>query len=321
MTIDAITDFEATTDPGVRQSSDLPPTPVASPAVQTPEPEPEPEPDGDDNAESRESNGRFRGRHRARSQQASAEDVPRIRELTAKLRTAEAERDALKQARTAPIEPVTQPVTPRPDASQPPKAQFDKPKPTLDDMVAAGHEDAYEALIEARADWRDEKREWEQRHTESSRAEQQEQARLTQQIAAHSARVTAFSESHPDFNAVLDAIPKDEKLTPIMERAIFEHDKGPEMVYHLATHPELRDEFFLLTLDKTLTPEAVASMQRRLLQRMQVVSTGSTAPPDRFIAPRPPNPVRTGPLKLGDEPPSDTESLDEHLARETKRRR
>src|SRR5690242_13494806 len=35
-------------------------------------------------------------RHRAKSQQASAEDAPRIRELTAKLRAAERERDDYK---------------------------------------------------------------------------------------------------------------------------------------------------------------------------------------------------------------------------------
>src|SRR5437899_4657554 len=69
--------------------------------TETPAREPEAVDEGTpetDSAGPRDEKGRFlpKTRHRAASAIAGPEDVPRIRELTARLRAAEAERDALK---------------------------------------------------------------------------------------------------------------------------------------------------------------------------------------------------------------------------------
>ena len=73
-------------------------TESTTPPAESPEPEPEP---AAGEGEDRDEKGRFlprRGRHHTAKDAASIQDAPRIRELSDKLRAAEAERDALKAA-------------------------------------------------------------------------------------------------------------------------------------------------------------------------------------------------------------------------------
>jgi hypothetical protein len=91
-------------------------------------------------------------------------------------------------------------------------------------------------------------------------------------------------------------------------------DRGPEYVYYLGQHQDVLDELVLLTEGKAVTDASVAVVQRRLKQSAQAAqSTGSAAvmtPP--YTPPKPPNPVRTGPIKAADELPDDTASIAEH---------
>src|ERR1044071_8243342 len=114
--------------------------------VETPAAKPEPA-RGTPETEERDEKTRFlpRRRHRAASQEATPADVPRIRELTARLRAAEAERDALKAQTSRPagaaeVSTSRQPVVPPPPT----------PKPTPDKF------DDYSAYIEALTDWKTE---------------------------------------------------------------------------------------------------------------------------------------------------------------------
>lgn len=273
----------------------------------------------------RDPDGRFRERekHRAKSQKATAADAPRISELTKKWRTTESERDAIKVERdrlAAELEQARRgrdSIQPETKADVVPTGTFDKPKPTIQALIDAGAADPYADLPDAIADWRDEKRAFEQAQkdrTESvQRTAQQKEASI---LAAHAQRSVEFEKSHPDYQSVLAAYPHN-NISPVMQYAMITSDKSAELMYSLAKQPVFLDELFLLTEGRTIEQAEksglVASLQRRMLARVQTASTGTVAPPvKKPSAPRPPIPVRTGPLTTGDEPPDDGASLSAH---------
>jgi hypothetical protein len=161
------------------------------------------------------------------------------------------------------------------------------------------------ARYEARKDkWEDQQRQ----ATESQQAD--EHAR----IGRWHVKQTEFATKTPDYGTVAAEFFQRE-IGPTLVQAIVKDDNGPAFVYHLARHPELADELVLLTHGKPADDAFVAVVQRRLskeLQQAQAVSTGSAALPRAYTPPRPPNPVRTGPVKTTDEPPGEAASISEH---------
>lgn len=249
-------------------------------------------------------------RHRAKSQDASAEDVPRIRELTAKLRAAERERDELKQARASSPAATTPESAPATKTSGELSSGFTDPKPTIASLIAKGVEDPYAELPDAVLEWHDKKRAFEQAQRDTQTAESD---RLENVKAEFLKRESEFKKSHPDYDEVLQKGPS-EKLTPMLAWIILTDDNGNEMRYALAQ--QARDYRELLALTRHLDPENeddVALAQRLISDRVQAATTGSAAP-DRVSpsAPRPLNPVRTGPIRSGAELPGDEASLSEH---------
>jgi hypothetical protein len=285
-------------------------------------------------------------KHRAKSQRAGANDYDDIAKYTKLLRETEDGIDGFtlerlpneservfnlrkrveitklaKERRVAEAAPVAQPTrqpVPQP-ASQPATVTaFTEPEPKIDDF--ANEPDAYLALSRAWAKWdrRKETFEAEQEAAKQFNATAEQQAKAakeayqTELLQGYASRVAAFTKTHPDFQTVIAKA--DRPITPLLERALLTADNGPQLVYTLATQPQLHDEAFLLTDGKPVTEQAVASTQRWLSKlSVPVVTTGATAGAAKPIStPRPPTPVRTGPIASGDDLPGDESSLAEH---------
>ncbi len=266
----------------------------------------------------RNDKGQFR--KRAKSQEAKPGDAPRIQELTKNWRAAEAERDAMRAeleqvrrqlpAAAAPSGPPVLPLA-APAASVP-AGTFPTPPPKPEDFLK--EDDPYGAHLLAQGEWRAEKRQWEAQQKQQAETVTTAAERATQEAQqAYQTRVTAFAKAHPDFTTTLAALNDAPPSPPLLEVAIKTADNGPELVYTLAQRPDLYYEMHLLTDGRTVSKDNVASLQRLLTRRVADAPTGSSPSPlTTPSVPRPPNPVRTGPLKTGDDPPDDAASLEAH---------
>lgn len=280
---------------------------------------------------------------RAKSHRAEPDDVPAIAALTKQLREAEdairverqpGESDRVYQLRkraeiakrAATPAPAPAPV-PReePRRAAPPQqpSAFAEKEPTIDQF--AGDADPYESLFRAKARYDRRKDAFDEAQS-SQRTQYQAQVETFNRdidagVRAHAQRVQAFA-AQPDIKALFDAEfakPANEQipLTLAMRGAIEFHDRGPEMIVALLKDPTLADELFLLTQTALVgdprTDLTVASVRRRLLQRLSGVGSGSPTVPQRKLAPRPPNPERTVPQTPRDSSPTDAPgSLAEH---------
>lgn len=264
----------------------------------------------------RDDKGRFtKPRHRAQSQQASAEDVPRIRELTRRLREREAEIASLRAATTAsrpPAPETAEPATPAVAVSG---------FPTFDVWIAdtANEGKTFEDFIDARTEWKYRALRASERADEQRTSAQRDHQKA---VDAYRAQLTDdFYAAHPDFDEVVDGV----QVSKVVERAVLL--VGPQVAYYLAQHPEEREALTEETaIDPTSPafPAAVAAMRRYLAtlvapeqrasspSRQAAVSTGSAPARGPVSVPRPPNPVRTAALRDGDQPPGDESSLADH---------
>lgn len=260
-----------------------------------------------------------RGRYRSRSSQATTEDVPRIQALTKQLRAAEAKAKELEaKAQTPPPAPAM-PAAPAPVAVAAPPAMPQPPAapaptfPLFADWLAqdGNGEKTYEDYVDARADWRYEVRRSSERAQEAAEAAQKTR---TEQIAAHQTRVTAAKAKYADWDTVVSAhVP----ITQTIHDAILGSSKSAEVQYFLGSHPDVLAE--LVQDSQTFHPSAVGPMRRYLDSlipdsppaRNAAASTGSALALVPTV-PKPPNPVRTGAMKSGDELPGDDSSLEEH---------
>ncbi len=256
--------------------------------------------------------------HRPRKQRARAGDVPRIAELTRRLRATEAERDALKGP-AAPVgatavaptasagAPAAVPPVARPAASVPSvKAATDDPEPDAskyDDLTTWMRDHsrwaAREELRSART---------EQDKATQAETQRQEAVRLETQWTAG---ITAAKAKYPDFEAVAYAptrIPKGS----LVDAWILEHKTGPDVLYHLQRHPTELDA--MLASDLFGQVEALTLLSQRLSgSRTAAVVTGAAPALVAQPVSRPPTPVRTGPMRGSDEPPDpERVSLGEH---------
>ena len=251
-------------------------------------------------AQDRDVRGQFKSpRHRARSQQAGASDVPRIAELTKKLRDTEAERDALRTAAPArsavPAEPVQRPIEP---ARVLPVAEV-KAKPKLEEFQDYGE------YVEAVTDWKigDARR---QDREESAR--QHEASRLA---ISWKERVDAAKAEYADFEQIALLNPTNIPQGSLVDAWILEHKAGAKVLYHLQKHSD--ELTTLLTLPLFEQVDALSLLAQRLTTRPLAVTTGAAAAAQNLQpVPRPPTPVRTGPMRAGDEPPGDDVSLTAH---------
>jgi hypothetical protein len=254
-------------------------------------------------------------RHRARSQQARAEDVPRIKELTGKWRS-EQERATrleteLAQLKQQPARGIDSIQSESKQAHMPASEKF----PAFADWLDKNPNQEYEDYLDARFSHKQDSERAQQRVQQQQRQASEEQYAL---MSAHGARLQEFVKTHPDFGAkhqaTIQAI--GENIPPLLGESIVRDDNGPALLYAFYTDPVFRDDMILLSDGKPVTEASVALLRRRLnlqLSRSSAGTTGSAAaaPPQSWTA-RPPNPVRTGPVTTGDEPPGEGASISEH---------
>lgn len=309
----------------------------ASTAVAEPEPEAEapaePESAEESPEDGRDDQGRFKGRHRSRRQQAAAKDVPRIQELTRRLRETErqleaekARASATKPVEAAPTRPAA-PATPSAPAVSEPSAETPQPRPTHASKApkpAAFAEpepkeadfDDYGKYMRAISGWEGRKayaearmQDWEAGEKAAQQAEQQAILTSWQQ------RVAAAQKKYPDFTDVALTQQTRIEAGSVIDAWIMEHAAGADVLYYLQSHPDevdaLKGRSVLAQVEGlTLLAQRLTSSARRSDAQTGSSATAQTARP----APRPPNPVRTGPMKPQAEVPSDEDSLEAHEA-------
>jgi hypothetical protein len=238
---------------------------------------------------------------RARTAQATPEDVPRIRELTRKLRERESELESLRRpaAATPPRATPAPALSPQAPA-QAPRLQWyiDQLRPDEDYNLAV------ERHAEAIANWTWQKREQQQ---QQQHAERQFAQTFTQ-------KVQGARDRYQDFDEVALHAPSAIPQGSLIDRWVWEHKTGADVLYYFQKHPdELPRVLSLPALDQL---ETLALLSQRFVAqppRGAAGGTGSTATPVKSQqVPRPPNPVRTGPMRGGDEPPGDDASLAAH---------
>lgn len=251
-----------------------------------------------------------RVRHRAKSQQASPEDVPRIRELTGKLRetetrlqTAERELATLRQSGApqaqiakaeAKVERAEQAApTARPSAA----TTFSEPEPQEDDPKFAGD---YAKYLRAAAAWEGRKA-----YHDAREGERQQEA--TQRFNTDfDAREKAVIEKHPDFHAVMapiwDRIPK----FSVVEQYGLTRKAGLDVLYHLGQHPQELDAILQMP-DGADQFEALTLLAQRLASPTASAAVSTTSAPERttkiVLPPKPANVVRTEAQRASDGPP------------------
>lgn len=307
----SLADHESSFAPGAART----PEPAAEPVADA-DPEPEPEPAA---ATDRDASGRFtKPRHRAKSQQAGPADVPRIAELTRRLRETEQQLETERASRREPArEPAREPEQP-PARAAAPTERF----PEIDDWLKSHPDGTWNDYQDARADWRYEQRRAAERAAD---AEQAETRTYQEHVASYREKLEAEYALHPDFEDVVSPGGQSIQVSKAVERAVIE--VGPAAAYYLATHPEDRDALSRDTLMDPATPgfRAVVAATKRYLstlvaspQRPSSALRPAAAVPDRPLArvpstaPKPPNPGRTSAMRGSDDLPSDESSLADH---------
>lgn len=331
----------AVADDGWIDTPDAPPAADARPAAQEPPDPNAPVEITPENEPPRDPRGRFERpgqRHRARSQQAGPEDVPRIQELTRKLRETERALEEVRTGKTGAPEAPTgtaaapaaaeavRPAAPaRPSRPIPPKPPaFTLTEPVFDDFAnEADPLTAYHRAV-SKFDRQKEQHELAVRYheQESTRAAEEQQTAFEQEITAlsesHMTRLNARIAADPTVKALLEQH-KDTIVTgPMLEAILRSGPKSDEVMIALLKNQSLLDELALATYNRPATPELVALVQRRLTATgtaQAAAGTGSAAVPLTVKpAPRPPNPVRTAPEAPPRELPGDDASWEEHRA-------
>ena len=157
----------------------------------------------------------------------------RIGELTYKNKQQERENAELRQRLEA-VEKRTAPQT--------------APKPKADDY--ATNDDYVEAL----ADWKvEQKLEERLKKQDEGRGKENQERQIQATRESWEAKESAFLDKTPDYDDVIQDfdIPKDATGAAV-SNAILKHEKGPELVYHLARNPDLQDELFGLVPDRAV---------------------------------------------------------------------
>lgn len=287
-------------------------------------------------------------KHRAKSQKAGPEDVEEIARLTKELRDTESaiaidrkpgesQRVFELRRRTEIAKRAKGPAAPAASAAPAPVRapevptsalpEYPEPEPPFSQF--ADQPDPYAAHVRAVAAWDRRKERWQEQTTQQFQARWAKEQAWNQEIKhgmdAHMTRVQTYEKENPDVGALFNtekAKPEAEQiqLTLAMRGAIEFHERGPEMVVTLLKNPDLADELFLLTNGRMVgdprTDPLVATVRRRLLQRVAAVTTGAAPSSRSPVAPHPPTPVRTAPSTPREKPSAAaTGSLREHLQR------
>ena len=275
-------------------------------------------------------------KHRAQKDKARPEDVPRIKELSGKLKDLEKERDEWKTkwetAQTRPTESAAPAriETPAAVSEKFTFAAFDK---WLEANPTGDYDAWQDAKLDARDTWRDQ-----QQHARTVKQQEDARAQQTQTQAQqfyqqatqkYQERRVAYEQAHPDRVAAFQPAAVgalDQRLPgpakPLIEATIMLAENGPDLLYTLQQRPDLLAELALFSDGKPATEQYVAMATQWLQARVQPGTTAAGAALKAHKSPpKPPTAVRTGPMTTGTEPPGDGASLADHEAFYTKKRR
>jgi hypothetical protein len=276
--------------------------------------------------------GKFKKRSRARSGHATPADVPVIQELTKANREGRerleqlaktgaprvqklakeqlAIQNQLAEADAAPPKPVFH-VPPPPPANgqlrEPQLGEFaDKDDPYGAWQRALAKYDRQQEALEAHA--------WAQQQ-QYQRTLHETEAYWVNVRQTHAQRLQAAVQANPQAAQLLQSVAV--APPPLLDLSIMLDNNSANVALFLASHPDELEELTLLTASQPVNQQNVDIIRRKLQRMMASVgTTGAMAPsllPSKV--PRPPTPVRTGPMKTGEAPPSDEESLEDHASR------
>lgn len=275
-------------------------------------------------------------RHRSMSHEATHDDVALINQYAARVKAAEDAAGIARQAGESErvyrlrlraelaegkAAAAKAPTLPRPMSVQPsaepelaPRVPVQaqqsgqtRSKPSEDEIGTKYA--AYSDFVEDLADWKSEQRDAARQQQQVVQQAQDEFRRDHEQFHV---RRAAFAATHPDYETLIQQHAQLVPPAPVY-KAIVTSDNGPAFMYHLLTHPDQLAEVLTVWEGKEPTPFHVANAARWLTSRVQAATTGPAAStPPIARAPKPPNPVRTGPTQTGDEPPGDNSSLSDH---------
>ncbi|WP_411393430.1 hypothetical protein [Xylella fastidiosa] len=131
---------------------------------------------------------------------------------------------------------------------------------------------------------------WQQEQQQAETVRQQHSAQ-----ARYEARAAEFMNAHPDFYETVGSMDLS-LLSPAVQAAVIQHEKGPEIAYHLATQDDAL--WSLASVREDLLPAAV----ERLAARMATLrhATPSLQAPHQANRSATPTPVGIRPLPSGD---------------------
>lgn len=269
-----------------------------------------------------------KARHRAKSQQASPDDVPRIRELTGRLRAAEEEVTRLKAAHASPERIATaERKVEQADTRSAAAPVEDDPEPTEDDPKYGGD---YGKFLSDQARWaaRDEHRKIDAKKAERTATERREAAQQ-ETLKTFAERVTAAKDRYGDDYA--DTLAWDvpwlqQDGTPhrnavAVDQFIMEHEAGPDVLHFLRTHPDEIKALSGMSPLQQIARLTLLSQRTAFSPSQPAGSTGAAAASVQVKLPhRPPTPVRTEARSVSGPPPTDgTLSVAEHAKRFARR--
>ena len=230
----------------------------------------------------------------------------RIDKAVGAQRAAERERDAFREQLAA-----RQPIAPqeRPQeverAPQPAQPAFDPTQgPQLDQF------ESYEQWVDARAEWKADQ------HYQRIVAQQQQQHALH----THTERIQSYAQQTPDYFEKIQAAAR-QPVSKVMEAAIISSERGPELAYFLATHPEegIRLAQSTVTVDLSQAP-LVRELLESKLSAQAAQSSGPASGVSRPPVFRPIKPVGATPV-TAETPPDDLEFGPEYVRRMNERDR
>jgi hypothetical protein len=232
----------------------------------------------------------------------------RIAQLTYEREEAKRRADAL-EARLAALE-----AKPAAKVEAPAPVAVDPSKPTLKQFTESGqydtYEDAHEAYLEARDAWRDGVK---AREAADAQAQTQQQAAAT----AWNARQSEFSAKTPDYAQVMRDTTV--RISDAMIRAIVESERGPELFYLLAKHPEEATRLGEKTKDySTDAAPVVLELLEAKFPPATAAPSGPASAASRTVAPAPIKPVGSAPV-AAETLPEDIDDIDRYIDSANKR--
>lgn len=270
----------------------------------------------------REKDGKFtegKTRHRAQSQQARAEDVPRIKELTARaksaeerLAAAEAEVTRLKTQHAPPAQVAAAERKVEQAEQRVPTATADDPEPTEDDPKYGGDYAKYLRDVtrwETRQALKAERAEADQRAQQAKRDEAK-----TATIKTFAERLTAAETKHgEDFQETLrwDApwlAPSGEPHPgyEAVHEFILSDETGADVLHYLHSHPDEVDALMRVPPLQQVKRLTLLGQRFASPQSEEAGATGAAPRPTIVhLPPKPPTPVRTGAQRVVGAQPTD----------------